>query len=254
MKERSRQQRKERARQRELTLQLSVSTPHRAPKRDRSPESSLDASVTPASAHPPAAATSDASDVRFDSDLGNVFRLPGHEGERILIQGISYHCYDFVKLLLLYNNRATREVEVLCGYQLPNPEPDVLGGWCQIQEPTGNALLRHVTAKVSPGVFAGNILLPLLRAHLLMRPQRQGFGYFRERSARVYREFRCYVWALDAASLRHLLDTALVHQVGADWRPLHVLLHTLPLYYRQAASDAALSVFPGLSSEGRFGY
>ena len=191
-------------------------------------------------------------------------RLPNHGGERITALGAEYRSCKFVKLLLLacdYTSR-TQEVKVLCGYQAPLPTLDLLGGWCRLQEPPRDALMRHVMAKVSPGLFAGDILLPLLRAHLALQHQEQGMNYMIEQAIsdpagllppNFTREIRVYVWALDAGSLCRLLDTSLIRQDQAAWRPLRAFTEGLPPYYYRAVWAAARTVFPNMSPQGRLG-
>ena len=166
----------------------------------------------------------------------------------------------FVKLLLLVHNRANREVDVLCGYHHDYPEPDVIGGWCRLHEQPRDSLVRHVTAQVPPNPLAGDIVHPVLNAHLLLRPQEQGVGSRVEHAVHdptgllpenFHREYRVFIWALDAATLRGLLNVNLIQQFNTDWRPLRAFAGTLPPYYRRAVWYAARSVFPTMTPDYR---
>ena len=72
-----------------------------------------------------------------------------------------------------------------------------------------------------------------------------------EQGTGICRETRAYVWALDASSLRSVLDVSLIRLEEAGWRPLSAHLDGQPPYYLRAALQAALTVFPSMSTEGR---
>ena len=228
-----------------------------APKRDRSPEQSRPSSLSSTS-HSGGAAeeavrvpNTEASESAEDTDLDDTSRLPSHGGERLTALNREYRSYHFVKLFLLTVRPWERVVNVLCGYQPPYPGLEVLGGWCRLQERPQDALLRHIMNKIPDGILAREVLLPLLRAHLAIYPQEQGAAYMVEQGTGICRETRAYVWALDASSLRSVLDVSLIRLEEAGWRPLSAHLDGQPPYYLRAAWQAARTVFSSMSTEGR---
>ena len=144
------------------------------------------------------------------------------------------------RLLLL--SRDSGVPVVLCWRNLEQ-QLIVFGGWCgYVNEDPGRALERKCFGQVLAGARGSALLLPVVRALLLLRPVAPGI------SAPTNEMPQVHVWALDFGGLRGLFDEGLINRgLEPAWRPLRELVLASAPHSQPALWDAAQTAFPDVA-------